>query len=138
MRVLAAGVFDLIHPGHVLFLEKAKRLGDELVVIVSRDETAKKNKRPPVIPEKQRLEVVEALKPVDKAMLGDPDDLMGLLPKLKPDIIALGFDQDVDEGWLEEELERLGMETRVVRLKDSLKGNLYSTRRIIDKIKKGA
>jgi len=136
VTVLAAGVFDILHPGHIYFLEKARELGDELVVIVARDETTERKKRRPVIPEAQRLEVVKALKPVDKAILGDLNDIFRLLPEIQPDIIALGFDQEVDEIWLSKELLSRGLEAKVVRIEDRLKGEFVSTRKIIDMIKR--
>ncbi|MBN2518271.1 MAG: FAD synthase [Candidatus Altiarchaeota archaeon] len=140
VRVLATGVFDIIHPGHIFFLAAAKALGDELIVIVSRDRIAQKIKKKPIIPEKQRVEVVRALKPVDNALLGDSEDIFKLIPLVNPDIIALGFDQDVDEAWLESELERLNILAKIVRIKRRLEGDFFSTSSIVCKIKdkKGA
>jgi len=135
VRVLATGVFDIIHPGHIFFLETARGLGDELIVIVSRDQIARKIKKKPIIPEEQRLAVVKALKPVDEAMLGDSEDIFKFIPEVKPDIIALGFDQDVDEDWLQSELEKAGVSTQIVRIKGKLDGDFYSTKRILSKIK---
>ena len=73
VRVMATGVFDLLHPGHVYFLEEAKQLGDELVVVVARDQTARRLKHEPYVPEHIRRQMVEALKPVDRAILGSLD-----------------------------------------------------------------
>jgi FAD synthetase len=97
--VLASGVFDLLHYGHIRFLETAKDAGGpdaRLVVIVARDETVKYMKgSKPVIPEDQRRAVVEALKVVDEALLGFEDlDLDRVIQQIKPDIIAVGHDQD--------------------------------------------
>jgi FAD synthetase len=97
--VLASGVFDLIHYGHIRFLEEAKNLGgpdSRLIVIVARDETVRKLKgRDPVIPENQRRAVIEALKVVDEALLGYENlDLDKVISQIKPDIIAVGHDQD--------------------------------------------
>ena len=75
VRVLATGTFELLHPGHLLYLEEAKKLGDELFVIVGRDITVRKRKRTPIIPEEQRLQMVSALRVVDKAMLGSEKDI---------------------------------------------------------------
>ncbi len=135
VRVLATGVFDIMHPGHIFFLEAAKGLGDELIVIVSRDQIARKIKKKPILPEEQRLAVVRALKPVDEAMLGDSEDILKLIPEINPDIIALGFDQDVNEDWLQSELEKIGISTKIVRIKSKLNGELYSTKKIVSKIK---
>jgi FAD synthetase len=135
MRVLATGVFDIIHPGHVFFLESAKKLGDELVVIVSRDKIASRVKKHTVLPEQQRLAVVKALKPVDYAILGDEENIFKLLPEIRPDVIALGFDQGIDEAWLSEQCYKLGLETTVVRIKQELGGDLYSSTKIKHRIR---
>ena len=135
MRVLATGVFDIIHPGHILFLESAKALGDELYVIVSCDKTAERLKHRPVVPETQRLEVVSSLKPVYKAIIGDDDDMFCKVIGIQPDIIALGFDQDIDEAWLKGELEKRGLKTKLIRLKEKKEGELMSSREIKKKVR---
>jgi FAD synthetase len=98
-KVLAAGVFDLLHYGHIRYLEEAKKLGGpdaELIVIVARDETVRRLKgSDPIIPEDQRRAVIEALKVVDEALLGFEDlDLDRVIQQVKPDIVAVGHDQD--------------------------------------------
>ncbi|MEM3333979.1 MAG: adenylyltransferase/cytidyltransferase family protein, partial [Thermoplasmata archaeon] len=75
VRVMASGVFDILHPGHIFFLEEAKKLGNELVVVVARDSTARKLKHQPIMNEDVRLKMVTALKPVDIAILGHEDDI---------------------------------------------------------------
>ncbi|MBA7519591.1 Bifunctional protein HldE [subsurface metagenome] len=117
VRVLATGTFEILHPGHLLYLEEAKKLGDELFVIVGRDVNVKKRKRTPIIPEEQRLKMVSALKVVDKAMLGSEKDIYEPLYSIKPDIIAIGYDQDFDEGELEQELRKRGFHSKVIRIK---------------------
>ncbi len=97
-RVLAAGCFDLLHYGHLRYLEEAKKLGGkgaELIVVVARDSTILNRKgRPPVMREEHRRALVEALKPVDKAILGGTDfDTLSVIQEVKPDIVALGYDQ---------------------------------------------
>ena len=97
--VLATGVFDIIHPGHLKFLQESKKLGGpkaRLVVVVARDKTVIKRKgRRPVIPEQSRREMVAALKPVDKAILGREEaDYLGILRKIKPDVVSVGYDQN--------------------------------------------
>ena len=104
-RVLATGTFDLLHPGHLLYLERSKKLGDELVVIVARDVNVK-HKPKPIVTEDQRLKMVQALKVVDQAILGDEKDLFRPIEQLRPDIITLGFDQHFDPATLEEEMAR--------------------------------
>ena len=132
-RVVATGTFDIIHPGHITFLEEAKKLGDELIVIVAREKNVK-HKPKPVIPEEQRRRVVEALKPVDKAILGDKDDIFKPIMELKPDIIVLGYDQHFDESWLEDELKKRGLNCRVVRIRKRVECEFCSSARIIDRI----
>ncbi len=117
VRVLATGTFEILHPGHLLYLEEAKKLGDELFVIVGRDVNVKKRKRMPIIPEEQRLKMVSALKVVDKAMLGSEKDMYEPLYSIKPDIIAIGYDQDFDERELERELRERGFNSKVIRIK---------------------
>ena len=108
--VLASGSFDLVHYGHVRFLEEAKKAGGKdarLVVIVARDKTVERLKgNKPVIPEDQRRAVIEALKPVDEALLGFENmSIMDVVIQLKPDIIAVGHDQN----YVEEQVKRIGM-----------------------------
>ncbi len=118
-RVLVAGTFDLIHEGHIKMLWEAKKLaGDdgELVVVIARDENVKRFKgRFPVIRESSRAYIVKNLKPVDRVVLGEKDPLDSIV-KIRPDVIALGYDQWAEERWLRDELRKRGMEVEVVRL----------------------
>src|SRR5665647_2945917 len=96
--ILASGVFDLLHLGHVRFLEEAKRAGGKdakLIVIIARDSTVEKTKgRKPIMSEDQRRALVVSLKVVDEAVLGYEDlDIGEVIEKIKPNIIALGYDQ---------------------------------------------
>ncbi|MHC1636190.1 MAG: adenylyltransferase/cytidyltransferase family protein [Candidatus Methanospirareceae archaeon] len=134
VRVLATGTFEILHPGHLLYLEEAKKLGDELFVIVSRDKNVKRRKKKLIIPEEQRLRMVSALKVVDKAMLGSENDIYEPLYKIKPDIIAIGYDQDFDEEELERELRERGFNSKVVRIKKFDKNTLSKVEGIIKKI----
>lgn len=134
--VLATGVFDIIHPGHILFLEEAKKLGDRLIVIVARDINVEKRKNKPIIPERQRLTVVSSLKPVDEAILGDHEDFYKPVQEINPDIIALGPNQHINQKELEEELQKRGLKANVVRIDKLFEGELASTRKIIEKIRK--
>jgi FAD synthetase len=129
-RVLATGTFDILHPGHILYLRKAKELGDELFVIVSRDSMVQ-HKSKPILPEQQRLQVVKALEMVDHAELGSERDIFEPLTLIKPDIIALGFDQYFNENKLQEDLEKRHIPSKVIRLLYHDSGNLSSTENII-------
>ena len=133
VRVLATGTFDILHPGHLLYLSKAKSLGDELYVIVARDSMIK-HKPKPVIPETQRLAMVKALRMVDKAQLGSEEDIFEPLCLIKPDIIALGKNQFFDEKKLESELQGHGINAKVVRIQSFEQCELCSSAAIIRKI----
>jgi FAD synthetase len=133
VRVMAAGVFDLIHLGHLYFLQEAKKLGDELVVVVATDKTARNLKHIPITPQDMRVKLVEELKPVDKAVLGYEDDRYRIVKELKPDIIALGYDQQHDEQQIKSDLKEMGMNVKVVRL-TPLEYDLDGTRKIIRKV----
>jgi len=133
LRVMATGVFDILHTGHLFFLMEAKKLGDELVVVVARDITAKKRKREPIVPEHLRLEMIKGLKPVDMAVLGDTSDYYRIVEVLKPDIIVLGHDQDHNADKIRAELARRGLKVEVVRL-PLLKHDILATTRIIERI----
>ncbi len=130
---MATGVFDLLHPGHVFFLDEAKKLGDELVVVVARDSTAKRFKHVPITPERSRVQMVAALKPVDRAVLGNEGDIFAILDEVRPDVIALGFDQIHEEAKVLEECRRRGLPTKVVRL-PKFEGDLDGTRKIIRRV----
>jgi len=136
MRVVATGVFEILHPGHIQFLEQAKALGDELIVVVATDETAMKRKRRPVISHEQRLHMVRSLKPVDDAVLGDSKDMYSTISRLKPDILAIGADQDFDEQELRGELKARELGAKVVRLTDYWSSGLHSSRIIVELIKR--
>ncbi len=124
--VLAGGVFDIIHPGHVYFLKKAKGLGDLLVVVVARDVNVIRFKGvQPMHSEKLRLELVSAIRYVDEAILGDENDLMVTVEKVRPDIVALGYDQIHDEKWISSEAQKRGILLQIVRL-DSPYPNIKS------------
>ncbi len=118
-KVLVAGTFDIIHPGHIALLRQAWNKG-RVYVVVARDETVKIfKKRPPIVPEEQRAETLSSIRYVHKVVLGSKHDIMEPIRKIKPDIILLGPDQWVSESWLEEQLQRNGLtNTRVERLRE--------------------
>ncbi len=132
-RVMATGVFDLLHVGHLHYLNEAKKLGNELVVVVATDSTVRRRKHEPVTPEGMRLEIVRSLKSVDKAYLGGEGDMFAIVKEIRPDVIALGYDQEFDERALEAELRKRGIEAKVVRL-SRFEDDLDGTRKIIQKI----
>lgn len=133
VRVLATGTFDILHPGHLRYLSEAKALGDELYVIVARDSMVK-HKPKPIVPEAQRLAMVQGLRVVDKAMLGSEKDMFEPLREIMPDIIALGKNQFFNEKDLEEQLREHGIEAKVVRITAFEKCELCSSAAIIRRI----
>jgi FAD synthetase len=135
-RVVAQGTFDLIHPGHVHYLSDAAAMGDELHVIVARRENVT-HKDPPILPNRQRRDVVAALDPVDDARVGHPEDIFAPIEELDPDVIALGFDQHHDEAAIEDELATRGIDCEVERASPREKqygDELLSTGNIVDRI----
>ena len=124
-RVLAGGTFNIVHAGHLHFLKQAKELGDELVVVVASDKTVKRNKKSLLFPAAVRAGMVESLEPVDRVVIGDDADMMRVVRLVRPDVIALGYDQDRED--VMRQLRDAGITCRVVRL-GKLKG--YSTKRI--------
>ncbi|MEX2209937.1 MAG: adenylyltransferase/cytidyltransferase family protein [Patescibacteria group bacterium] len=115
-RVLASGVFDVLHPGHLHYLTEAKRHGDHLTVIVTSDAQAAREKRPPRYPATERAGQVAALGAVDEAVVGaEPYDLLGMVRELRPEVIALGHDQPFDPTELVRTLQTAGLTVRVVR-----------------------
>ncbi len=132
-RVVATGTFDLLHPGHLYYLEESRRLGDELFVIIARDANVR-HKPKPVIPEDQRMKMVGALKPVDHAVLGDLHDMFRPIREIKPAIITIGFNQHFDEAKLVADLREGGISSEVVRIDQYPGDSCSSTSRIIRKV----
>jgi FAD synthetase len=134
VRVMATGVFDILHAGHLAFLEEAKRLGDELVVVVATDIIAERMKHRPIQSQENRLKMVEALKLVDRAVLGDERDIYRTVERVTPDIIALGYDQKFDEAKLLAEIDSRGLgPVKIVRL-EKWGGELEATRTIVARV----
>ncbi len=116
-KVLASGVFDIIHPGHVYFLKEARALGDHLTVLVTSDGHAERTKRKPHHAADKRASLVKSLEFVDDVFVGsDPYSLRLSLEASNPDVIALGHDQQLDEEFLKEEAAQLGWAVEVMRL----------------------
>ena len=134
-RVVATGVFDLLHLGHIHFLRAARELGDELVVIVANDATVRRMKREPLMPAAVRTEMVAALKPVDQAVMGREGNMLDIVvEEIKPHIIVLGYDQELFEPKaLEAKLAERDHVAQVVRL-PKLEHGLAGTRKIVARI----
>jgi len=132
MRVLTTGVFDVLHVGHLLFLQEARNLGDELIVLVSCDKVCEEEKHVPVNSQNDRRRLVEALKPVSQAFIGPTKDKLGIVLKINPDMLVLGYDQRFDIPKLKRELRARGYAGGIVRLPRYAK---QSTTSILKKIR---
>jgi FAD synthetase len=143
--VLASGVFDLLHLGHVRFLEEAKEAGGEnakLIVIIARDSTVEKTKgRKPIMTEDQRRALVESLRVVDEAVLGyESLDIGEVIEKIKPNVIALGYDQTDMENEVKTYVAKHKLPVEVVRIgrfwENALDSSSKIKQKIIDKLSK--
>ena len=115
--VLAGGVFDIIHPGHIHTLNAAKALGDVLVVAIATDKTAQKmKKRPPLHDQELRRELVSCLSMVDIAMIGHEEDIFETVKEVKPNIIVLGYDQVHQDKFIADGCKRINLDVEIVRL----------------------
>ena len=119
--VLAGGVFDIIHPGHIHTLNAAKALADVLVVAIATDKTAQKmKKRPPLHNQELRCELVSSLSMVDEAIIGHEEDIFETVKEVKPDIIALGYDQIHQEKFISDGCKRISLDVEIVRLQSPI------------------
>lgn len=137
--VLASGTFDLLHLGHVRFLEEAKKAGGknaDLMVIVARDSTVKARKgKKPIMPEDQRRALVESLKVVDEAILGWEDfNIDKVIERIKPDVIAVGHDQDGIENEVLKAIQKINAGIEVAKIGRFGKRELDSSSKIVRKI----
>lgn len=115
--VLAGGVFDIIHPGHIHTLNAAKALGDVLVVVVATDNTAQKmKKRTPLHKQDQRRDLVKSLSMVDLCVIGHEDDIFKTVDLIRPEIIALGYDQVHQEKFITDGCKKINLNVKVARL----------------------
>jgi len=131
--VFTNGCFDLLHPGHIQTLEKARSLGDLLVVGVNSDRSVRAIKGPsrPLVPESERAEILAALEAVDFVVLFDEDTPRELIARLHPDVLVKGADWGAEEIVGREQVEAGG--GRVVSL--PLEPG-YSTSAILEKIRR--
>ena len=118
-KIMVGGVFSVIHPGHIYFLKESKKYGDYLIVVIATDKTAGKKA---VFPAEIRKKLVESLDFVDKVVIGSDNDHNDIIRKEKPDIIVLGYDQNM-------KIENVPVE-RIGKFRD------FNTKMIIEKLKK--
>ncbi|MDD2655961.1 MAG: adenylyltransferase/cytidyltransferase family protein [Patescibacteria group bacterium] len=117
-KVMVFGTFDIVHLGHLNLFKQAKKLGSYLVVVVGRDITSKKIKKITLVHnEKERLEFLKNIRIIDQAVLGNKIDYYKVIKTEKPDVIALGYDQQNFIDKLEEKIKEFRLNTKVVRLK---------------------
>jgi len=110
-KVMVFGTFDILHQGHLFLFKKAKELGDELYVIIAKDKNVEKFKKNlPKNNEQQRLENIKNIEEVNQIILGDENDIYKIIEEIKPDIIALGYDQN--EQNLNNEFKNKNCKTR--------------------------
>ena len=131
-RVVAQGTFEILHPGHLHYLHDAADRGDELHVIVARRRNVT-HKPPPVLPDRQRRDVIAALDVVDRSHLGHPEDILQPVGEIAPDVVVLGHDQHHEVESVETALRERGIGAEVVRAsarEPRYHGELLSTARI--------
>lgn len=119
IRVMATGVFDLLHPGHLYFLTQSRALGDELIVLVTNDTVARRNKKQMLFDQDSRRSLVAALSCVDQAIVPsetEPERYYRTVLEIAPDIITLGYDQTFTEQKLSTELGQYGWHGQIVRI----------------------
>lgn len=138
-KVMIAGTFDIIHPGHIFLINQASKMGDVYVVVATDKNREKYSGEPPIVPEEQRLEVIKNIKKVKEARLGREDNnTLKTVKEIDPDIILLGPDQKYDIEELKEGLKKIGLGDIVVKRLDKYydKYELHSSSKIKQKIKK--
>jgi len=119
--VLAGGVFDIIHPGHIHTLRAAKALGNVLVVVIATDKTAQKMKnRIPLHNMELRKDLVRSLSMVDFAVVGYEGDIFKSVELIKPNIIALGYDQVHQEKFIIDGCKKIGIDVSIARLQSPI------------------
>jgi rfaE bifunctional protein nucleotidyltransferase chain/domain len=131
--VFTNGVFDLLHPGHVRYLQQARALGDALIVGVNSDRSVRAIKGParPITAEDERAELIAAMACVDAAVVFDEDTPWQLIAALQPDVLVKGADWAEDAIVGRDIVEARG--GRVVRV--PIEGG-YATTNIIDRIRR--
>jgi FAD synthetase len=134
IKVMASGVFDILHLGHIHYLKESKSFGDYLVVVVASDYTARKHGKKLVFNEVERSSLLSELKIVDQAVVGHSEDnIFETVAELKPDIITLGYDQKFSDSYIENECKKLGLNT-IVKRTSQYNGTFNSSSKIREKI----
>ena len=130
--VFTNGVFDLLHPGHVRYLQDARALGEALIVAVNSDRSVRAIKGPerPITPEQERAELLLALNPVDAVVIFDEDTPHAIISRIQPDILVKGADWGPNDIVGRDVVEKRG--GQVVRI-DLAPG--FSTSALIERVR---
>ncbi|ABL87865.1 FMN adenylyltransferase [Pyrobaculum islandicum DSM 4184] len=132
--VMVAGTFEILHPGHLLYLREAWKLG-YVTAVVSSDENAERTKkRKIIIPQQQRAEILSSIYYVHKTVEGKPGNIFDIFYEVKPDIVLLGPNQNISEDVVKQEAKKRGVDVEIIRLPELYKCELCSTTKIIEKI----
>ena len=133
--VFTNGVFDILHPGHIRYLQDARKLGDALIIGINSDRSVGANKGPerPITPEAERAEVLSALEAVDAVAIFDEETPAEIIKRIEPDVLVKGADWGPDNIVGRDTVESRG--GRVVRM-DLSPG--YSTTELIRKVRSGS
>ena len=131
--VFTNGVFDLLHPGHVRYLQEARKLGDMLIVGLNADESVRRNKGPdrPITPEHERAEVLTALGCVDAVVVFREDTPDAIVRAIQPDVLVKGADWPADQIVGRDTVEARGGRVVLIPVEQG-----YSTTSIVERIRK--
>jgi FAD synthetase len=130
-KIVATGTFDILHPGHLFYLRESKKLGDELWVIIAREQNVIHKPRP-IVPEEQRLKMILGLRCVDHAILGDKIDIFRPIVEIGPEVVTIGFNQKYSEKWLTSQMRERGICADVVRIGPFCDSAFNSSTKIIE------
>lgn len=133
-KVMATGVFDILHLGHIHFLSESKKLGDNLIVVVARDSTARRSGKSTIFDEDARLKLIKQLRIVDDALLGHEGDIYQTVQEVKPDIITLGYDQHFDVDDVKAACKEIGLDIDVIRISRFNDSQYKSSSQVRDKL----
>jgi FAD synthetase len=127
-KVLLFGTFSGIHKGHINLFKQAKKYGAYLTVVISRDRTVKKvKKKLPFQNEEERLRKLKKLRLINEVKLGYKNNPYRIIKEIKPDVICLGYDQKTFTKGLNRQLAKMGLKTKVCRLKPYKPGKYHSS-----------